>query len=46
VGAFLASSLGAAGMFGMLLISSVLGVGLILWLGIETKGPTLEQISS
>jgi putative MFS transporter len=46
VGKFLASSLGAGGMFGMFLLSSVLGLGVILWLGIETKDRTLEEISA
>jgi putative MFS transporter len=45
VGKFLGSSLGAGGMFGMFLLSSVLGLGVILWLGIETKGRALEEIS-
>jgi putative MFS transporter len=46
VGSFLASSLGAGGMFGMFLVAALLGVGVILWLGIETKGLALEEISS
>jgi MFS transporter, putative metabolite:H+ symporter len=45
VGKFLASSVGAGGMFGMFLLSSVVGFGVILWLGIETKGLALEEIS-
>ena len=46
VGKSLASSFGAGGMFGMFLLSSVLGLGVILWLGIETKGRALEEIST
>jgi MFS transporter, putative metabolite:H+ symporter len=46
VGKFLASSLGAGGMFGMFLLASVLGLGVILGLGIETKGRALEEIST
>jgi putative MFS transporter len=45
-GAFLASSWGAGGMFGMFLVAALLGVGVILWLGIETKGLALEEISN
>ena len=45
VGSFLGSSVGAAGMFGMFLLSSLCGVGLILWFGIETRGMALEEIS-
>jgi putative MFS transporter len=46
VGKFLATSLGAGGMFGMFLLAAVLGLGVILWLGIETKGRALEEISA
>jgi len=46
VGSLLASSLGAGGMFGMFLVAALLGVCVILWLGIETKGLALEEIST
>jgi len=45
VGAMLASSLGAAGMFALFVIASLLGLAVILWLGIETKNILLEELS-
>jgi putative MFS transporter len=45
VGAILGSSLGAAGMFGVFIIASVLGLIAMLWLGIETKDRLLEELS-
>lgn len=45
VGAFLGSALGAGGMFGLWVTAAVLGTGVILWLGVETKGLALEEIS-
>jgi putative MFS transporter len=46
VGGFLAGSLGAGGMFAMFLLSSLIGLVVILWLGVETMGRTLEEIST
>ena len=45
VGALLASPLGAAGMFAVFAIVSLLGAVAILWLGVETKGMLLEELS-
>src|SRR5579863_5631125 len=45
VGAMLASSFGAGGMFLVFVIASLLGLVVILWLGIETKDMMLEELS-
>jgi MFS transporter, putative metabolite:H+ symporter len=45
VGAMLGSSFGAAGMFGVFAVASLLGLAAILWLGIETKDMLLEELS-
>jgi len=45
VGAILGSSFGAAGMFGVFVIASLLGLVVMLWLGIETKDKLLEELS-
>jgi MFS transporter, putative metabolite:H+ symporter len=45
VGAMLASSFGAAGMFALFAIASLLGLAVILWLGVETKDMLLEELS-
>ena len=45
VGAMLGGSLGAAGMFAVFTIASLLGMVVILWLGVETKDMLLEELS-
>ena len=45
VGAMLATPFGAGGMFAVFAIVSLLGLVVILWLGIETKGMVLEELS-
>jgi MFS transporter, putative metabolite:H+ symporter len=45
VGAMLGSSFGAAGMFAVFAVASLLGLAVILWLGIETKDMLLEELS-
>lgn len=45
VGAILGSAAGAAGMFAVFAVASVLGLVVILWLGIETKDMLLEELS-
>jgi putative MFS transporter len=45
VGAMLGSSFGAAGMFAVFAVMSLLGLAVILWLGIETKDMLLEELS-
>ena len=45
VGAMLEGSLGAAGMFAVFAIASLLGMVVILWLGVETKDMLLEELS-
>ncbi|HVA15350.1 MAG TPA: MFS transporter, partial [Stellaceae bacterium] len=45
VGAMLGSSFGAAGMFAVFAVMSLLGSAVMLWLGIETKDKLLEELS-
>lgn len=45
VGALLQSPYGAGGMFAMFAILSFLGAIVFMWLGIETKGRVLEELS-
>lgn len=46
VGSLLASSFGPAGMFGLFMVMSGLGLVVIRTLGIETKGAALEEVST
>lgn len=45
VGVILGSAWGAAGMFAIFAVASILGFVVILWLGIETKDMLLEDLS-